>query len=912
MRISMKIKNFPAVMLMVMLFASMSRAETVIYDASQIAPFKGRTEEEVNAEYQKARKAGTSYVNDDVYSWYEVMPRNASAPYEAGKLTEDTHTAMTAMNDFYRWLSGVEASSYHSEHSDQLQAGALIRNFDFSHSVSAANKPDDMSQELWDYGAAAAHNILATGIQLTPIEAISTWLEEGYNLQKGEWSSALYGGALGHRLALISGYNSGVQFGHSVRVAIGLVKGSGNYFKGAFSAYPSPGPMPRRKIWPLNSSWHVQLNDQVLFISDDNDLRVTVTQLSSGQSYECTKANGKIGMGSSRVINFAQPSWYDEDRYYSGKFSVNISGLYEKDTGSSAEINYTVNFMELPPEISAPIPKSVEVDSTYYTIYLSAEGSTPQTWSVTGGSLPNGMNIGTKGNEWVIQGKPDTEGIYTFTLNVSNKDGEESRQYTITATMTSPEIYTTQEVFSRIPASVDVSYSNSINAHGSKPMKYSIIDGSLPEGLTLSDDGRIEGIPEKEGIYSFTVKVENDKGTDTGTFTITVKRTKPVITTERLYSSISAGVQHAIYVYSKGSLPIRWSCSGGEMPSGMSIESDEQRPSAAVITGRPVKAGEYTFTLKAENDQGFDTRSFTLRVIGAVEPENTPTDNVNPVAPENTPTDNVNPVAPENTPTDNVNPVAPENTPTDNINPVAPENTPTDNVNPVTPENTPTDNVNPVTPENTPTDNVNPVTPENTPTDNVNPVAPDDTNTPGNSVFNPDYIRAMLGRNSSVPVNELSVSVNRHEADYYEAAAVLSEIRVSTTGIYLIENIPLSYSVQPGAYLYWHHSVNELYYEDNADCIFLDNSGRKINSPITSSVSSVNAAVYLEAGKYYKPAITAYYYDDTRGVYDQEDHRRDPNDGGRGESKGGGGCNYGFAGLSAAVLAIFIKRTSKQ
>ena len=102
-------------------------------------------------------------------------------------------------------------------------------------------------------------------------------------------------------------------------------------------------------------------------------------------------------------------------------------------------------------------------------------------------------------------------------------------------------------------------------------------------------------------------------------------------------------------------------------------------------------------------------------------------------------------------------------------------------------------------------------------------------------------------------------------------------------------------------------SVNELYYEDNADCVFLDNSGKRIVSPVTSTISSLNAAVYLEAGRTYHPAITAWYDEENYGINDPRDDRRET-----GESKGGGGCNYGFGVMSAAILALFLKRKGSK
>ena len=88
---------------------------------------------------------------------------------------------MTAMTNFYRWLSGLNSLKNSSTHSDSLQVQALVRNFEFSHWVSDSSKPADMSDEMWNAGAPCRHNILARGY--TPQGAITGWMNEGYSLR---------------------------------------------------------------------------------------------------------------------------------------------------------------------------------------------------------------------------------------------------------------------------------------------------------------------------------------------------------------------------------------------------------------------------------------------------------------------------------------------------------------------------------------------------------------------------------------------------------------------------------------------------------------------------------------------------------------------------------------------------------
>ena len=54
-------------------------------------------------------------------------------------------------------------------------------------------------------------------------------------------------------------------------------------------------------------------------------------------------------------------------------------------------------------------------------------------------------------------------------------------------------------------------YFGVVSANGAGGLKYSLAEGStLPEGLTLSENGEITGTPTTAGIYRFTIVAEAD------------------------------------------------------------------------------------------------------------------------------------------------------------------------------------------------------------------------------------------------------------------------------------------------------------------------------------------------------------------------------------------------------------------
>lgn len=336
-------------------------ADTVMYDAAEFEAYHNRTREEVGRRYGEAMYAGNSYINGDSSSYYETA-YSLEDPYAAGKLTEDTHKTMTAMTEFYRWLVGVKPLQAVSVHSDKLQAEALVRNFAFDHSIPDSYKPEDMTQEFWDYGAKDyIHTILAR--YSTPRNAIISWMNEGYNYSLG-WDT------VGHRYALIDAAVSDVQFGYAGSIAIGQEKAYENTMEVPFSAFPAPGYMPSDLVRSSSSAWSIQIDGEQITFADRSSVVVKVTDTDTGDSYECTTANGKLQVYSSLFV-FVQPV-LESGKRYEGNWQVDVTGLTDVESGKEAAITYTVEFFD-PTEYTPSYVKTVTADGIEkFIIYTSA------------------------------------------------------------------------------------------------------------------------------------------------------------------------------------------------------------------------------------------------------------------------------------------------------------------------------------------------------------------------------------------------------------------------------------------------------------------------------------------------------------------------------------------------------------
>ena len=323
-------------LLMALLPTASAAGQTVVYDASQFTQLR-RSRQDIADRYNAAIRRGGVYDDNDESTWYARVP-SLQNPYDEGMVSQAAIDAMTAMTDFWRWMIGVEPLRRTASGTAALQRGALIRNWDFNHTVSDAYKPADMTQQYWDSGK-VSHNILA--LRYTPQEAIFGWCNEGYNTNTGAWDT------VGHRFCLLSADISEITFGYSGDVAIGLMTGHANKANLPFTAYPAPGLEPTELITADETAWSVEPDASKLRVTDPNALRVTVTD-NSGNAYTCTKANGKLTYGTwSNDINFVQPTPGGKSYADGSVFDVVITGLQDAATGNDAELRYQVEFFSM-------------------------------------------------------------------------------------------------------------------------------------------------------------------------------------------------------------------------------------------------------------------------------------------------------------------------------------------------------------------------------------------------------------------------------------------------------------------------------------------------------------------------------------------------------------------------------------
>ena len=115
---------------------------------------------------------------------------------------------------------------------------------------------------------------------------------------------------------------------------------------------------------------------------------------------------------------------------------------------------------------------------------------------------------------------PTKEGQFNFTVQAESPDIIANAVMTYTlAVRAAPVIKTSSLPNGR----VSTEYTSTIlSADGTAPVTWSVSEGVLPGGLSLSQNGYIYGTPKESGTFIFTIDAENKAGHDTRTFTINI------------------------------------------------------------------------------------------------------------------------------------------------------------------------------------------------------------------------------------------------------------------------------------------------------------------------------------------------------------------------------------------------------
>lgn len=209
--------------------------------------------------------------------------------------------------------------------------------------------------------------------------------------------------------------------------------------------------------------------------------------------------------------------------------------------------NYTVTVTVQPPGGTAPAITTQTLPGgtvgTAYSHTLTADGTTPITWSVSNGSLPDGLNLDT--GTGIISGTPTTAGTGAFTVKAENSKGNDTKGFSIPIAEPAPTVTGVTVT----PAAPSVQKGTTQQFHvtvtgmnnPAQTVTWSI-DGSHTSGTAISIDGRLT-VASDEMADTLTVKAVSTVDTSkSGTATVTVTETPPApVVTHTITASANDG-----------------------------------------------------------------------------------------------------------------------------------------------------------------------------------------------------------------------------------------------------------------------------------------------------------------------------------------------------------------------------------
>ena len=260
-----------------------------------------------------------------------------------------------------------------------------------------------------------------------------------------------------------------------------------------------------------------------------------------------------------------------------------------------------------PPVITTTSLPDGETGIAYNQTLTAAISSTPITWSLESGNLPSGLNLTSGG---IILGIPTNKGVFNFTVKATNESGFDTKGLSIFVNIPGYPYITTENLPN---GKIGEVYNQTLAAISDTPVTWSLESGSLPDGLGISANGVILGMPTANGMFNFTVKVINSVGFDTKDLSIIIGEVgnPPVITTTTLPNG-TTGTAYNQTLTTTGDTPITWTLESGNLPNNLSLSTD------GIISGTPTTVGTSNFKVRATNSAGFDTKELSINVIDDV------------------------------------------------------------------------------------------------------------------------------------------------------------------------------------------------------------------------------------------------------------------------------------------------------
>jgi large repetitive protein len=217
------------------------------------------------------------------------------------------------------------------------------------------------------------------------------------------------------------------------------------------------------------------------------------------------------------------------------------NGFTVRGTGDQGQPLYQAYFIQVQPENQ---PLTVNNDGPnlspgfagqagYTALFFVAGGAAPYTWSLVSGKFPPGLSLTTfsdprDANDELV-GTPTTTGTYTFTMRVTDYDGQQATQQFTVAVHPPLQVPTTTLPSGTVGVPYSTDLDNSAQG-GLPPYSWFVVNNidELTPGLTLDTtspdfNNVLDGTPTQAGTFNFPMQVQDSfDNTLNATLTVTI------------------------------------------------------------------------------------------------------------------------------------------------------------------------------------------------------------------------------------------------------------------------------------------------------------------------------------------------------------------------------------------------------